>query len=160
MKNFLLLAVTIFTLSFTAHAQETKTFENKAFSIDYPASWEVTWDDDECLNLADANEDIKFDITFNERGPMKTQLKECVDNWVYMQESHGNKVDQKLVKDDYALVRSIETDEDDGEQTVMVWFIMISSEPQCFSGSIKSDREHANEALDTLVKMLATLNPK
>ena len=90
----------------------------------------------------------------------KEQLQECVDNWVYMKESHGNKIDQKLVKEDYALVRSIDTDEDDGTQTVVVWFIMISTEPQCFSGSMQSDLEHANEALDILVNMLSTLNQK
>ena len=77
-----------------------------------------------------------------------------------MKESQGHVVDQKLVKDDYALVRSIETDEDDGPQKVVVWFIMISIEPQCFCGSIQSDLQHANEALDILVNMLSTLSPK
>ena len=91
---------------------------------------------------------------------MKSELQECVDNWVYMKESHGHKVDQKKVMGDYALVRSIETDEDDGTQTVEVWFLMISFEPQCFSGTIKSPLNRANEALDVLVKMLATLSPK
>ena len=67
---------------------------------------------------------------------------------------------EKMVKEDYALVRSIATDEDDGEQTVSVWFIMISTEPQGFSGSIDCGIEHANEALDTLVALLATLSPK
>ena len=160
MKKFLLLAITTLTLSITANSQEYVTFGNKTFSIDYPAEWEVTYDDNECLNLADADGNIRFDITFNQQGPMKNQLQECVDNWVYMKESHGHKVDQKLVKDDYALVRSIETNEDDGAQTVVVWFLMISSEPQCFSDTIQSDCEHANEAIDVLVKMLATLNPK
>ena len=74
-----------------------------------------------------------FDVTYNERGPMKDQLQEAVDNWEYMKTSNGHKVDQKLVKEDYALVRSIETDEDDGGQTVVVWFVMITKEPEGFS---------------------------
>ena len=73
----------------------------------------------------------------------------AADNWEYMKKSDGYQVDQKLVKDDYALVRSIETDEDDGTQTVVVWFLMITEEPQCFSGSIQSP-----------VEMLATLSQK
>ena len=160
MKNIIIFAATVLTLSFAAHAQNYKTYENKAFSIDYPEKWEVTWDSDKFLNLADPDGNIRFDITFNEEGTTKAQLQYCVDNWIYMKESHGHKVDQKLVKDDYALVRSIETDEDKGTQTVVVWFLMISSEPQCFSGTINSDFDHANEALDILVNMLATLSPK
>ena len=84
----------------------------------------------------------------------------AADNWEYMKKSDGYQVDQKLVKDDYALVRSIETDEDDGTQTVVVWFLMITEEPQCFSGSIQSPIERANEAIDILVEMLATLSQK
>ena len=144
-----------------SQAQEVKTYENKAFSIDYPADWEVTWDSETFMNLANADDNIRFDISFSEEGPTKEQLQQCVDNWVYMKECKGYEVDQKLVKDDYALVRSIETNEyDDTLTTVVVWFIMISTEPQCFSGTIQSDLEHANEALDTLVNMLATLSPK
>ena len=91
---------------------------------------------------------------------MKDQLKMVADNWEYMKTSNGHQVDQKLIKDDYALVRSIETDEDDGTQTVVVWFVMITQEPQGFSGSIQSPMSRANEALDILVEMLATLSQK
>ena len=160
MKRIIMLAFMALTLGLASQAQEYKTYENQAFSIDYPADWEVTWDSESFMNLASPDESIKFDITFNEVGPTKEQLQECVDNWVYMKENNGNVVDQKLVKEDYALVRSIDTDEDDGTQTVVVWFIMISTEPQCFSGSIQSDYEHADEALNILVKMLGTLSPK
>ena len=160
MKKTVMLAVMALMLGMASNAQEVKTYENKSFSIEYPADWEVTWDGDTYMNLANADETIRFDISFNEMGPTKEQLKECVDNWVYMQESKGHKVDQKMVKEDYALVRTIETDEDDGTQTVVVWYLMISSEPQGFSGTIQSDFDHANEAVNTLVKMLATLNPK
>lgn len=160
MKKLLLLVVAMLTFGLASHAQDVKTYENKAFSIDYPADWEVTWDSDSFVNLASADEEIRFDVSFNEIGPTKAQLQECVDNWVYMKENQGHKIDQKLVKDDYALVRSIETDKDDGSQNVMVWFVMISSEPQGFSGSIQCKFERANEALDILVAMLATLSPK
>lgn len=160
MKKIFLFALMVLTISLAAHAQELKKYENKAFSIEYPADWEVTWDGNSFMNLENPDEDIQFNITFNEQGPMKSELQECVDNWVYMKESHGHKVDQKKVMGDYALVRSIETDEDDGTQTVEVWFLMISFEPQCFSGTIKSPLNRANEALDVLVKMLATLSPK
>ena len=160
MKRIILLAVMALTLGLASQAQEFKTYENKAFSIDYPADWEVTWDSETFMNLANADESIRFDISFNEEGPTKEQLQQCVDNWVYMKESKGYQVDQKLVKDDYALVRSIETDEDDDTQKVVVWFIIISTEPQCFCGTMNSDYEHANEALDALVNILATLNPK
>lgn len=161
MKRLLLLAMTVLAMSVSALAVEMKTFENKAFSIGYPADWQVTWDSDDVLNVADADEVITFNITFNELGPMKSQLKEAVDNMVYMKEhSLDQKVDQTLVKDDYALVRSIQTDEDDGSQTVEVWFIMISSEPQGFSGSINCPIDRGNEAMDLLVEMLSTLEPK
>lgn len=160
MNKLLLLAVAIFTMSMSAHAQETKTYENQAFSIDYPADWEITWDGNKFVNMASADEEIRFDVGFNEEGPTKAQLQECVENWISMKEGQGHKIDQKLVKEDYALVRSIETNKDDGTQNVMVWFIMISSEPQCFCGSIQSKPERANEAIDILVNMLATLNPK
>ena len=110
--------------------------------------------------MASNDGEIHFDVSFNDEGPMKSQLQETVENWVLMKQGQGHKVDQKLVKEDYALVRSIETDKESGKQTVVVWFLMISSEPQCFSGSIQSDLSHANEALDILVDMLATLSPK
>lgn len=160
MKKFSLLVMILLTWSLATHAQNVKTYENKAFSIDYPADWEVTWDSETFVNLASADVVITFDVSYNEVGPKKTELQECVDNWVYMKESNGNKVDQKLVKDDYALVRSIATDENDGTQTVTVWFIMISKEPECFSGTINCPFERANDALDILVGMLATLSPK
>ncbi|MBR1551134.1 MAG: hypothetical protein IJ632_02295 [Muribaculaceae bacterium] len=44
--------------------------------------------------------------------------------------------------------------------SVVVWFLMITTEPQCFSGSIQSPLSRANEAIDTLVEMLATLEQK
>ena len=160
MKKLSLLVMILLTWSLATSAQNVKTYENKAFSIDYPADWEVTWDSETFVNLASADEVITFDVSYNEVGPKKTELQECVDNWVYMKESNGNKVDQKLVKDDYALVRSIATDENDGTQTVTVWFIMISKEPECFSGTINCPFERANDALDILVGMLATLSPK
>ena len=141
-------------------ATDLKTFENETFTISYPADWEVTFYGDDWMNLATEDGEIRFDVMFNERGPMKDQLQAAADNWVYMKESHGHQVDQKLVKDDYALVRSIETDEDDGTQTVVVWFLMITQEPQCFSGSIQSPIDRANEALDILVELLATLSKK
>lgn len=160
MKRLVLLLFASVMMSVAALAQDLKTFENKAFSISYPSDWEVTYDTDKCLNLENPDGDIRFDITFSMEGPMKTQLQETVDNWVYMKESRGHKVDQTMVKDDYALVRSIETNEYDGTQTVVVWFLMISSEPQCFCGTINSSYERANEAANLLVKMLGTLNPK
>ena len=161
MKRIILLAVMALTLGLASQAQDFKTYENKAFSIDYPADWEVTWDSETFMNLANEDESIRFDISYNEEGPTKEQLQQCVDNWVYMKESKGYEIDQKLVKEDYALVRSIEpNEEDDTLKTVVVWFIMISNEPECFCGTIQSDLEHANEALDALVNMLSTLNPK
>lgn len=143
-----------------AFAADLKPFETKAFAISIPADWEVSYYGDEWMNASDADDEISFNIAFNDQGPTKAQLQEAVDNWVYMMESHGNKVDQKMVKDDYALVRAIITDEDDGTQSVEVWYLMISSEPQGFSGTITSTMERANEALDILVAMLATLEPK
>lgn len=147
-------------VNLVSSATDFKTFENEIFTISYPADWEETYTDDDCLNVATEDGQIRFDVTYNERGPMKDQLQEAVDNWEYMKQSHGHKVDQKVVKDDYALVRSIETDEDDGTQTVVVWFLMITQEPQCFSGSIQSPIDRANEAIDILVEMLGTLSQK
>ena len=137
MKKLLLL-VAVLMLNMAAQAQEFKTYENKAFSIEYPADWEITWDSYTFVNMATEDEDIRFDISFNEEGPMKAQLQDCVENWELMKKGQGHKIDQKLVRDDYALVRSIETNNDDGKQNVVVWFIMISSEPQCFTGTIQS----------------------
>ena len=105
MKKIFLFALMVLTIGLAAHAQDLKKYENKAFSIEYPADWEVTWDGNSFMNLENP-------------------------------------------------------DEDDGTQTVEVWFLMISFEPQCFSGTIKSPLNRANEALDVLVKMLATLSPK
>ncbi|MBO7609296.1 MAG: hypothetical protein J6S96_03720 [Muribaculaceae bacterium] len=141
MKKLLMIAVAVLTMSMAAHAQDVKTYENKAFSIDYPADWEVTWDSETFVNLASEDGDIRFDASYSPEGPKKSDLQKCVDNWSYMKEGNGHKVDQKLVKEDYALVRSIATDEEDGTQTVEVWFIMISTEPECFSGSITSPFE-------------------
>ena len=160
MKKLSLLIIMLLTLSLATRAQDVKTYENKAFLISYPADWEVTWDSESFVNLASADEVITFDVSYNEIGPKKSELQECVDNWVYMKESKGAKVDQTIVKDDYALVRSIATDENDGTQTVTVWFIMISKEPECFSGTINSPLEQANDAIDILTNMLATLSPK
>ena len=141
-------------------AADFKTFETEAFTIGYPTDWEVTFYGDDWVNIATEDGEVRFDVMYNERGPMKDQLQAAADNWVYMKESNGHQVDQKLVKDDYALVRSIETDEYDGSQTVVVWFLMITHEPQCFSGSIQSPIDRANDALDILVEMLATLSQK
>ena len=148
------------TVGLSAAAADFKTFENEKFTIGYPADWEVSFYGDDWMNVATDDDEIRFDVTYNELGPMKNQLQEAVDNWVYMKESHGHKVDQKLVKDDYALVRSIETDEDDGTQTVVVWFVMVTKEPEGFSGSIQSSMDRANEAIDILVEMLGTLSQK
>lgn len=158
-KAFMILLMALMA-NLVSTATDFKTFENEIFTINYPADWEETYVDDDCLNVATEDGQIRFDVTYNERGPMKDQLQEAIDNWVYMKESHGHQVDQKVVKDDYALVRSIETDEDDGTQTVVVWFLMITQEPQCFSGSIQSPFDRANEAANILVEMLATLSQK
>ena len=152
--------VALLALSIAVHAQDVKTYQNKAFSIEYPANWQVTWDGDTYVNIATDDYAITFSCTFNEMGPTKSQLKEAVDNWVYMTQSNGATVDQKLLKDDYALVRSIMTDDEDGTKTVEIWYIMISTEPQGFSGSIKCPIDRGNEAQDVLVSMLATLSPK
>ncbi len=141
-------------------ATDFKTFENEKLKISYPADWEVSYYGDDWMNVASPDDEIRFDVTYNDYGPTKSQLKEAADNWEYMKTSNGHKVDQKLVKDDYALVRSIETDEDDGTQTVVVWFLMITKEPEGFSGSIQSPISRANEAIDILVEMLATLSQK
>ncbi len=160
MKRLSLFIFTILVMNSVAFANDFKTYENKAFSIGYPADWEVTWDSNTFVNMASADEEIRLDISFNESGPMKSELQKTVNYWVSMKEGKGYKVDQTLVKDDYALVRSIETNEDDGTQTVVVWFLMISSEPQCFTGTINSPFKRANEAINILVEMLATLSPK
>ena len=160
MKKALLISLMALAMCLSSAAADFKTFENEIFTIGYPSDWEETYVSDDCLNVATTDGEIRFDVTFNEQGPMKSQLKETADNWEYMKTSNGHKVDQKLVKDDYVLVRSIETDEDDGSQMVVVWFLMITTEPQCFSGSIQSPLSRANEAIDILVDMLATLSKK
>ncbi len=160
MKKALMILLMALTVNLVSTAIDFKTYENEIFTISYPADWEVTYESDDCMNVATEDDEIRFDVTYNERGPMKDQLQEAADNWEYMKTSQGHKVDQKLVKDDYALVRSIETDEDDGTQQVVVWFVMITQEPQGFSGSIQSPLSRANEAIDILVEMLATLTQK
>ena len=160
MKKTLMITLMALIVSLSSAATDFKTYENEIFSIGYPSDWEVTYESDDCMNVATEDGEIRFDVTYNERGPMKNQLQEAADNWEYMKKSNGHVVDQKLVKDDYALVRSIETDEDDGTQTVVVWFLMMTQEPQCFSGSIQSPMSRANEAIDILVEMLATLTQK
>ena len=160
MKKVLMISLMALMVSLTAAAVDFKTYENEKFTIGYPADWEVTFEGSDWVNIATDDDEICFDVSYNEEGPMKNQLQMAVDNWEYMKKDNGCQVDQKLVKDDYALVRSILTDEDDGTQTVEVWFLMITEEPQCFSGSIRSPMSRANEALDILVEMLATLNQK
>jgi hypothetical protein len=160
MKKVLMIILMALMVNLVTMATDFKTFENEVFTISYPADWEVTYESDDCMNVATDDDEIRFDVTYNERGPMKDQLKMAADNWEFMKTSNGHQVDQKLIKDDYALVRSIETDEDDGTQTVVVWFVMITQEPQGFSGSIQSPMSRANEALDILVEMLATLSQK
>lgn len=76
--------VALLALSIAVHAQDVKTYQNKAFSIEYPANWQVTWDGDTYVNIATDDDAITFSCTFNEMGPTKSQLKEAVDNWVYM----------------------------------------------------------------------------
>lgn len=160
MKKILLLAAMALTMWLGANAAEMNTFETESFTISYPADWDVSFYGDTWVNIENEDGDIRFNVSFNEEGPKLSQLKEAAENWVYMKERNGEKVDQKLIKDDYALVRSIITDEDDGTQTVEVWFLMITKEPEGFSGSIESPFEKANEAMDTLVEILATLNRK
>ncbi len=160
MKKVLMIILMALMVNLVTMATDFKTFENEVFTISYPADWEVTYESDDCMKVATDDDEIRFDVTYNERGPMKDQLKMAADNWEFMKTSNGHQVDQKLIKDDYALVRSIETDEDDGTQTVVVWFVMITQEPQGFSGSIQSPMSRANEALDILVEMLATLSQK
>lgn len=160
MKKELMILLMALMVNLVTTATDFKTFENEKLTISYPADWEVTFYGDEWMNVASPDDEIRFDVTYNDYGPTKSQLKEAADNWEYMKTSNGHKVDQKLVKEDYALVRSIETDEDDGTQTVVVWFLMITKEPECFSGSIQSPMNRANEAIDILVEMLATLSQK
>ena len=160
MKKILMILLMALMVNLVSTATDFKTFENEKLKISYPADWEVSFYGDDWMNVASPDDEIRFDVTYNDYGPTKSQLKEAADNWEYMKTSNGHKVDQKLVKDDYALVRSIETDEDDGTQTVVVWFLMITKEPECFSGSIQSPISRANEAIDILVEMLATLYQK
>ena len=160
MKKILLFLLMALMVNLVSTATDFKTFENEKLKISYPADWEVSYYGDDWMNVASPDDEIRFDVTYNDYGPTKSQLKEAADNWEYMKTSNGHKVDQKLVKDDYALVRSIETDEDDGTQTVVVWFLMITKEPECFSGSIQSPISRANEAIDILVEMLGTLSQK
>ena len=61
MKKSSLLVMILLTWSLATHAQNVKTYENKAFKIDYPADWEVTWDSETFVNLASADEVITFD---------------------------------------------------------------------------------------------------
>ena len=150
MKKALMITLMALIVSLSSAATDFKTFENEIFSIGYPSEWEVTYESDDCMNVATEDGEIRFDVTYNERGPMKSQLQEAADNWEYMKKSNGHVVDQKLVKDDYAL----------GTQTVVVWFLMMTQEPQCFSGSIQSPMSRANEAIDILVEMLSTLTQK
>lgn len=160
MKKELMILLMALMVNLVSTATDFKTFENEKLTISYPADWEVSFYGDDWMNVASPDDEIRFDVTYNDYGPTKSQLKEAADNWEYMKTSNGHKVDQKLVKEDYALVRSIETDEDDGTQTVVVWFLMITKEPECFSGSIQSPMSRANEAIDILVEMLATLSQK
>ena len=160
MKKELMILLMALMVNLVTTATDFKTFENEKLTISYPADWEVTFYGDDWMNVASPDDEIRFDVTYNDYGPTKSQLKEAADNWEYMKTSNGHKVDQKLVKEDYALVRSIETDEDDGTQTVVVWFLMITKEPECFSGSIQSPMNRANEAIDILVEMLGTLSQK
>ena len=160
MKKELMILLMALMVNLVTTATDFKTFENEKLTISYPADWEVSFYGDDWMNVASPDDEIRFDVTYNDYGPTKSQLKEAADNWEYMKTSNGHKVDQKLVKEDYALVRSIETDEDDGTQTVVVWFLMITKEPECFSGSIQSPMSRANEAIDILVEMLATLSQK
>lgn len=160
MKKALMISLMALMVSLSSAAADFKTFETEKFTIGYPADWEVSFYGDDWVNVVSEDDEIRFDVSYNERGPMKDQLQMAADNWELMKKGDGNQVDQKLVKDDYALVRSISTDEDDGTQTVEVWFLMITEEPQCFSGSINCPISRANEALDILVEMLATLTQK
>lgn len=160
MKKVLMISLMALMVSLSSAAADFKTYENEKFSIGYPADWEVTFEGSDWVNIATDDDEIRFDVMYNDEGPMKSQLQMAADNWELMKKGDGLQVDQKLVKDDYALVRSIYTDEDDGSQTVEVWFLMITEEPQCFSGSIQSPISRANEAIDILVEMLATLNQK
>ena len=160
MKKILLFLLMALIVNLVSTATDFKTFENEKLKISYPADWEVSYYGDDWMNVASPDDEIRFDVTYNDYGPTKSQLKEAADNWEYMKTSNGHKVDQKLVKDDYVLVRSIKTDEDDGTQTVVVWFLMITKEPEGFSGSIQSPISRANEAIDILVEMLATLSQK
>jgi len=160
MKKALMISLMAVMVGLSAVAADFKTFENEKFTISYPADWEVSFYGDDWVNITTEDDEIRFDVSYNDEGPMKNQLQMAADNWEYMKKGDGHQVDQKLVKDDYALVRSIETDEDDGTQTVVVWFLMITKEPQCFTGSIQSPIERANEAIDILVEMLATLSQK
>ena len=160
MKKILLFLLMALMVNLVSTATDFKTFENEKLKISYPADWEVSYYGDDWMNVASPDDEIRFDVTYNDYGPTKSQLKEAADHGAYRTTSNGHKVDQKLVKDDYALVRSIETDEDDGTQTVVVWFLMITKEPECFSGSIQSPISRANEAIDILVEMLATLSQK
>ena len=160
MKKALMILLMALMVNLVTTATDFKTFENEKLKISYPADWEVSFYGDDWMNVASPDDEIRFDVTYNDYGPTKSQLKEAADNWEYMKTSNGHKVDQKLVKEDYALVRSIETDEDDGTQTVVVWFLMITKEPEGFSGSIQSPISRANEAIDILVEMLGTLSQK
>ena len=59
MKKIFLFALMVLTIGLAAHAQELKKYENKAFSIEYPADWEVTWDGNSFMNLENPDEDIQ-----------------------------------------------------------------------------------------------------
>lgn len=68
MKKALMISLMALIVSLSSAATDFKTFENEIFSIGYPSDWEVTYESDDCMNVATEDGEIRFDVTYNERG--------------------------------------------------------------------------------------------
>ena len=75
MKKALMILLMALMVNIVSMATDFKTFENVMFTISYPADWEVTFYGDDWMNVATDDDEIRFDVTYNERGPMKNQLQ-------------------------------------------------------------------------------------
>ena len=121
-------------------------YDCSGFTISYPNDLEFTWDGDEMVNLSNDDGSVFIDATYSDWGSREIKLKETVKNFIGLLENQGWKADGEPEVKGCVATALLKNDEE-----INNFFIISNGKDHTVSGSVKYDKEMADE-YDALVK--------